>query len=308
MRYVLTLLVLMFANVAQAMDCEKVPDCTSLGYSQEEDTDCEKDGFMYCPFDKSYKRCVHYNCAALGFTESDKTSWCNDIASCPFNDSYTLCKRKAVECKFGDVYYADDTCGSSDNLDSTKTPVGVVFYVTADGRHGRVLAFDELQGAYSVKDSISTEFPLFTCEQMLDGLKKGNSDLYDGQAQTQKIAALDSQSAAAMALNYVPQGIDPDTPYTGKGNWYLPTLGEWEWLYDHAFTDKCPISSGGNNHANIPIVPVLKKLGKSGMRADRFWSINLFSSKQAFYFGTTYGDIDSNLLLYRYYIRLIMKF
>ena len=308
MRYLLVLLGLLVTSTVQAMDCRETPDCADLGFSQEEDPNCVKDGYINCPFDTSYRKCVQHDCEKLGFTQSDKSSWCNEIAFCKSDSSYTLCNRKAVQCNVGDVYYADDTCGSSDNLDSTKTPVGVVFYVTADGRHGRVLSFDEFQGAYSAMDSISAALPLFTCEQVTQGSSDEYPDLYDGQAQTQKVAALDSQSAAAMALNYVPQGIDQNTPYTGKGNWYLPTLGEWEWLYDHEFTDKCPISSGGNNHANIPIVPVLKKLGKSGMHADRFWSINLFSSTQAHYFGTTYGDIDSNLLLYQYYIRPIMKF
>ncbi len=308
MKYVLILIAILFSSQAVALNCEKQPTCEELNYSKEDDPQCAEDGYILCPFDFSYKKCLQPDCEKLGFTQSDKSLWCNEIASCPFNASYTLCNRKAVQCKVGDVYYADDTCGSSNNLDTTKIPVGVVFYVTADGRHGRVLAFDEFQGAYSAMNSISAALPLFTCEQVLDGLKKGNPDLYDGQAQTQKVAALDSQSAAAKALEYYPQEIDPDTPYTGKGNWYLPTLGEWEWLYDHEFIDKCPISSGGNNYANIPIVPVLKKLGKSGMRTDRFWSINLFSSKQALYFGTTYGDIDSKLLLYQYYIRPIMKF
>ena len=93
MRYWMFLLGLLWIDTASALDCEKVPDCTSLGYSQEEDTDCEKDGFMYCPFDKSYKKCVQYNCEALGFTESDKTSWCADLVECKGNSKMTLCQK-----------------------------------------------------------------------------------------------------------------------------------------------------------------------------------------------------------------------
>ncbi len=93
MQYVLILLGVMFANVANAMDCEKVPDCESLGYSTKDDPNCANDGYMYCPFDQDYKVCVQYNCAALGFTESDKTSWCADLIKCKGNEKMTLCQK-----------------------------------------------------------------------------------------------------------------------------------------------------------------------------------------------------------------------
>ncbi len=93
MRYLMFLLGLLFANVAQAMDCEKVPDCASLGYSTKDDPNCADNGYMYCPFDKTYKKCVQYNCEALGFTESDKTSWCADLIECKGNAKMTLCQK-----------------------------------------------------------------------------------------------------------------------------------------------------------------------------------------------------------------------
>ena len=40
MRYILILLGLLVANAASAIDCEKVPDCESLGYSTENDPNC----------------------------------------------------------------------------------------------------------------------------------------------------------------------------------------------------------------------------------------------------------------------------
>ena len=103
MRYLMFFMVMMFVNVASAMDCEKVPDCESLGYTTEDDPNCAEDGYMYCPFDKDYKACVQYNCTALGFTESDKSSWCGKIVKCKGNEKFTACK---ALCEIGDVYYA----------------------------------------------------------------------------------------------------------------------------------------------------------------------------------------------------------
>ena len=90
------LLGLMFANVANALDCEKVPDCESLGYSKAEDPNCADNGYLNCPFDQDYKVCVQYNCEALGFTESDKTSWCADLIECKGNSQMTLCQKPCL--------------------------------------------------------------------------------------------------------------------------------------------------------------------------------------------------------------------
>ncbi len=105
MRYILFLLALMFANVANAMDCEKVPDCASLGYSKDNDPNCADNGYMYCPFDKSYKRCVNYDCTKLGFTESDKTSWCADIIKCRGNENLTLCQKACIATNYDELKY-----------------------------------------------------------------------------------------------------------------------------------------------------------------------------------------------------------
>jgi len=41
-----------------AIDCQVPPDCASLGYSLANVPNCETDGYIYCPFDRSYKKCV----------------------------------------------------------------------------------------------------------------------------------------------------------------------------------------------------------------------------------------------------------
>ena len=87
------LLGLMFAGVASAMDCQNLPSCESLGYSKENVESCAKDGYVLCPWDNDYKKCIDYDCEALGFTESDKTSWCADLIKCEGNEKMTLCQK-----------------------------------------------------------------------------------------------------------------------------------------------------------------------------------------------------------------------
>ncbi len=83
-----------FCNItlAQQMQCEKLPDCESLGYTQT--PDCLEEETLACPFDESYKKCVNPSCETLGFTTENKSRWCHDIVFCPTDASYTLCAQK----------------------------------------------------------------------------------------------------------------------------------------------------------------------------------------------------------------------
>lgn len=55
----LSILTALIANPAYAaMDCNNQPSCTTLGYSKENVADCASDGYIFCPFDTSYKKCV----------------------------------------------------------------------------------------------------------------------------------------------------------------------------------------------------------------------------------------------------------
>lgn len=42
------------------VNCEQLPDCAALGFSTEDDENCTDDGYLYCPFDTSYKKCVKH--------------------------------------------------------------------------------------------------------------------------------------------------------------------------------------------------------------------------------------------------------
>ncbi len=103
MRYILILLGLFVTGTANAIDCQKLPDCASLGYSKDKDPNCLEDGYLNCPFDQDYKVCVQYNCKALGFTESDKTSWCADLIECRGNPQMTLCQNPCFATKYEEL-------------------------------------------------------------------------------------------------------------------------------------------------------------------------------------------------------------
>lgn len=89
----LCLLFLTFVALpAQAqVSCETLPSCAALGFSTTDDANCAENGYLYCPFDENYKKCVQASCQAMGFTTDDKTSWCKTIVACPTDSSYTLC-------------------------------------------------------------------------------------------------------------------------------------------------------------------------------------------------------------------------
>ncbi len=78
-------------NAYAALNCTTQPTCEQLGYSKSIDANC--DDYILCPFDTSYKKCItgKVDCAELGFTQDDKSEWCNKIVTCQTDSSYTLC-------------------------------------------------------------------------------------------------------------------------------------------------------------------------------------------------------------------------
>ncbi|MBE6453091.1 MAG: hypothetical protein E7012_06360 [Alphaproteobacteria bacterium] len=107
--------------------CEYYDSCTDSCYN-DSGYDCDMDGGVYCdyydtclddclyykeecnsyhecnddcnsiygPYDSKISTLVQcegmYSCSELGYSRKDKTAWCGEIAECPYDDDYTLCK------------------------------------------------------------------------------------------------------------------------------------------------------------------------------------------------------------------------
>ncbi len=96
MKYVLFLMLVLFSSQAVALNCERQPTCEELGYSTQNNPNCLDDGYLICPFDSNYKKCVNFSCESLGFTLSDKSGWCAETIECKGDKSYTLCKTSCI--------------------------------------------------------------------------------------------------------------------------------------------------------------------------------------------------------------------
>lgn len=77
---------------AQSQLCEQVPDCAELGFTTGYEDSCADDGYLTCPFDSNFRKCVKHSCEKMGFTKDDKSTWCDSIVECESDATYTLCK------------------------------------------------------------------------------------------------------------------------------------------------------------------------------------------------------------------------
>ena len=312
MKYVLFLMIILFSSQAVALNCERQPTCEELNYSKEDNPKCDKNGYILCPYDQSYKKCIRYNCETLGFTQSDKSSWCGKISKCPNDESYTACK---ALCEVGDVYYADGTCGYAKDYDGSKIPVGVVFYVTDEGRHGKVVALKDLQAKHlhdyflDREGGDDTIIPLggliydFKCytdnDDMLPQLKALDATFFDGKANTLKMLEgkiteecsngsyhedtrewdlYCQPTGALLALEYVPDQVSADNPITGQNQWYIPSLGEMMQLYGTDFSqidDKYYSNSGSTGRVLNVVSQTLKTLSAKTL-SGYYWTSSLF--------------------------------
>ncbi len=118
-------------------------------------------------------------------------------------------------CNIGDIYYADGYCSSTANYDSARNPVGVVFYVSDNGVHGKVISLKNLTltSSYDFNSNLpfSSVYPklfygLYLADiaaiknyndsaTMVADLKAGKADLFDGQSIT--ISVMEATNASA---------------------------------------------------------------------------------------------------------------
>ncbi len=296
MRYVLILLGLLVAGKAQAIDCDVAPTCAELGYTTEEDPYCAENGYMYCPLDHSYKKCVNMDCTKLGFTEDDKTSWCTDIVHCKGNNAYTLCNCLKARCNIGDVFYADGSCGDVKDYTEEKVAVGVVYYTDCSGA-GKVISLKNLTldsnyvfhptspfentvyllpwGLYGI--DVLTLKNYENNSQLLSDLQTRAPELFDGEKDTLNLINVQNEScsykkgtkeyaqycvatAALAAHQFYPLGVEPNNTIVGAGRWYLPSLGELTQLYGYDYDQITTWNTGQTGETIAKVTQTLTAL------------------------------------------------
>ena len=321
MKYILFLIVILFSNQAVALDCSKQPTCAELGYSTEDNQNCLADGYLICPFDSNYKKCVNFNCESLGFTNNDKTSWCKNIAVCPNSKDYTACIK--ATCQIGDVYYSDGSCGLVEDYNPVlgKIPVGVVYWVTEGGRHGKVINLKDLgrdseASSFDPTNPYNTKhtgfywgyrgydvpsLPNYKENILLEPLRNRDPDLYDGKSNTAKILSASGPTdcnydkstkeyyqycipqAAQAAREFYPPKVDKTNPIVGQGQWYLPALGELMDLYgfDYNQITSDSMTSGAKGNNKTLINKTLNALKIKNVEAEKLTERYYWSSVES---------------------------
>ena len=206
--------------------------------------------------------------------------------------------------RIGDIYYSDNTY--SKDLDTSRTPIGVVFALTdtkggdinrslTESAHGRIVALENCAYAHGGDYWMINYFNIETLpnyssvgegERNINSLgqiiawpTEGACSDFDGYSNTQLISEAveltdDSKYEAWYnAINYATEG-------RSAGNWYLPAFGEAT-LIDLLYTE---------NIISPQKQPCFEKLYKPGYKYC-MWSSTEYDEKHAWaiYLGDTYG-------------------
>ena len=178
----------LYASEVWAATCTATPECASLGYKYSKE-ECPRGGLK-----------------------------------CPTGDSY-YCSTPRPKCHIGDIFYTDNTCVAAANHDSSKTVLGIVVYVNADGIGGQIMTpwwIDENSNRSS--SGIGMVWSTENIDVLELSNKINNNDVksdYDSCGNTDKIVAAGDAStypAAWAARKYAP------TKATA-GKWCLPAAG-----------------------------------------------------------------------------------
>lgn len=181
------------------------------------------------------------NCTEMGYTKT--ASECkNGSVKCPWNTSMVYC---SPSCSIGNIYYADGTCLTPENHNTSKVALGVVVYVTDGGKHGQVMSAwpvdkNGKKSSSNVGMTWSTEkvdipdLPNYTTHA------SAATDFNSCSNTTKIVMSFDVSiySAAEAAREYAP------TTET-KGKWCLPAAGVMASIYNNQSAVQAGISKLG---------------------------------------------------------------
>ncbi len=177
-----------YASEVWAATCTATPECASLGYKYSKE-ECPRGGLK-----------------------------------CPTGDSY-YCPTPRPKCNIGDIFYTDNTCVAAANHDSSKTVLGIVVYVNADGVGGQIMAPWWLDKNGNRSNSgvgmyWSTEYTDVLELPNMTSTTLAEAD-FDSCGNTDKIVAAGNASTYPAA--WATRKYAPTTETAGK--WCLPAAG-----------------------------------------------------------------------------------
>ena len=261
--------------------CIQTPSCSSLGY--ESTSSCS--GGLKCPFGNAW------NCTASDLS-TQITELTNKITEqtnkiTEITNKITTIEEKIVtiesgasssNCFIGDILYSDMSCDPK--AVATKKPIGVVF----DRVNKLAIALDTAEKAWS-----DGYFDVPT----LSNYNSPSAETADWQGKNNTRLMLEyckEIETSCPAFDYV---NSYKTEGTLAGDWYLPSMGELNAIYQKKDV----------------LNPALRKIGGTQLSSDMYWSSYEHSILDAWLMHFGDGTVNHHSKGFdRYYVRPVLAF
>ncbi len=289
-------------------ECKTAPDCASLGYT-EEASNCSG-SFLKCPWDLSKASCTTCkieNCAKCKASNPNECETCNSgYYGLPLTlqgeeTHYTSCNKLSFICSVGSILGNDQKCYTLGAVPSGVEAIGVVF----DSLNKLAIALTdtntrgEPQSAEMVwQTRASTGYcdnSLQNCcgfDGCLDvmicetGGKVNTSKLKDGCIEDGRKKG--ENMAALAAYSYAPTNCHQN--FCQAGNWFLPSIYEWNKIYQQKGT-------------------INEKLAQLGELVQySYWSSNEESNNNSWAYDMGFGKAEKSSKDLSRYVRPIIQF
>ena len=247
----------LFSTPVFAITCTEAPDCLSLGYTLTA-SDCPK-GYIKCPWNTGLVYCecgdeYQYTCDGANETAgSEKCGTKYKACGCVsgYNWENGSCVQDRPSCAIADIFYTDNTCVAAAKHDSTKTVLGIVVHVNADGVGGQIMTpwpidANGNKSASDVDIKWSTEYVDIAGITNYTSNEAASKD-YNSCSNTDAIVKQGNAStypAAWANRKYAPNEAT-------KGKWCLPAAGIMTNIYNNKNAINTAISKvGGVTYPN----------------------------------------------------------